>query len=107
MQFISNVKTVRMDIVKDLKDFNNQSLATQAKKGEQFFNMVPGFKKAFILMGIDMVELSIENDASRNKKGSYDELCLEQSKSKLLKQIDDEKRANLFMSRLKKQIEKH
>ena len=33
-QIVSNVKTVRIDTVHDLKEFNNQSLATQAKKGE-------------------------------------------------------------------------
>ena len=31
---------------------------------------------------------------------------LEESKSKLLKEIDDEKRANLLMSRMKKQMNK-
>ena len=33
MQIISNDQTVRSDIVHDSKEFNNQSLATQAKKG--------------------------------------------------------------------------
>ena len=36
------------------------------------------------------------------KIGSYDEKRLEESKTRLLKQIDDEKTANLFMCRLKK-----
>ena len=58
-------------------------------------------------MGDDVVELSTENDASKNKIGSYDEKWLEESKNKMLKQIDDEKRANLFMSRMKTQMEKH
>ena len=35
MQPISNDKTVRSETVHDLKDFNSQSLSTQAKKGEQ------------------------------------------------------------------------
>ena len=63
MQIISNVKTVRNDTVQDLKEFNSQSLATQAKKGEQLVKMMPAFKKAFILLGDDIVELSTENDA--------------------------------------------
>ena len=33
-QKIANVKTVRNDTVQDLKEFNNQPLATQAKKRE-------------------------------------------------------------------------
>ena len=43
----------------------------------------------------------------KSKIGSYDEKWLEESKNKMLKQIDDEKRANLIMSRIKKQMEKH
>ena len=32
MQIISNDKTVRNDTIQDLKDFNQHSLTTQAKK---------------------------------------------------------------------------
>ena len=32
MQIISTDKTFRNDTIQDLKDFNNQSLTTQAKK---------------------------------------------------------------------------
>ena len=49
-------------------------------------------------MGDDIVELSTRNNASKNKIGSYDEKWLQESKDKLLKQIDDGKRANLIMS---------
>ena len=35
MQIISNDKTVRNDTIQDLKEFNQQSLTTQAKKGEE------------------------------------------------------------------------
>ena len=104
MQLSSNDKTVRNDTIQDLKDFNQQSLTTQAKKGEQLVSMMPAIKKAFNLMGDDIIELSTENDALKNKIGSYDERWLEESKAKLLKEIDDEKRANIIMSRMKKQM---
>ena len=107
MQIISNDKTVRNDTVNDLKEFNNQSLATQAKKGEQLVSMMPAIKKAFNLLGDDIIDLSSKNDALKSKIGNYDEKWLEESKNKLLEQIDDEKRANLIMSRMKKQMEKH
>ena len=106
MQLSSNDKTVRNDTIQDLKEFNSQSLTTQAKKGEQLVSMMPAIKKAFNLMGDDIVELSTENDALKNKIGSYDERWLEESKLKLLKEIDDEKRANIIMSRMKKQMNK-
>ena len=57
-------------------------------------------------MGDDIVDLTTENEILKNKNGSYDEKWLEESKAKLLKQIDDDKRANLIMSRMKKQMEK-
>ena len=92
--------------LQDLKEFKSQNLTTQAKKVEQLVSMMPAIKKVFYLLGDDIVELSTENDALKNKIGSYDEKWLEESKAKLLKQIDDEKRANLNMSRMKKQMNK-
>ena len=106
MQIISNDKTVRNDTVQDLKEFNSQSLSTQAKKGEQLVSMMPTIKKTFNFLRDDIVELSTENDALKNEIGSYDEKWLEESKLKLLKQIDDEKMANLNISRTNKQKNK-
>ena len=63
IQIISNDKAVRKDTVQDLKEFNKQSLITQFKKGEQLISMMPANKKAFDLMGDDIVDLSTENDA--------------------------------------------
>ena len=65
---------------------------------------MPAIKKAFNLLADDIVELSTKNAALKNKIGSYDETWLEESKNKMLKQIDDEKRSNLIMSRMKKQM---
>ena len=106
MQLISSDQTVRNDTIQDSKDFNQQSLSTRAKKGEQLVNMMPAIKEAFNLMGNDIVELSTENDTLKNQIGNYDEKWLEESKAKLLKNIDDEKRANIIMSRMKKQMDK-
>ena len=63
MQFISNDKTVRNDTLQDLKDFNRQSLTTQAKKDEQLFSMMPAIIKAFNLIGHDIVKLSVEDES--------------------------------------------
>ena len=67
---------------------------------------MPAIRKAFDLMGDDIVEFSAKNENWKNQIGDYDEKCLEESKSNLLKQIDDEKRAKLIMSRMKKQTNK-
>ena len=106
MQISSNDNSVRNDTIQDLKEFNQQSLTTQAKKGEQLVSMMPAIKKAFNLMGDGIVDLTVENDALKNQIGEYDQKWLEESKAKLLKDINDEKRANLIMSRMKKQMNK-
>ena len=106
VQLISTDQTVRDNTLQDLKDFNQQSLSTQAKKGEQLTSMLPAIKKAFNLLGDDIIELSTENDVLKNQIGEYDQKWLEESKAKLLKDINDEKRANLIMSRMKKQMNK-
>ena len=106
MQIISNDKTIRNDTIQDLKEFNSQSLSTQDREGEQLVSRMPAIKKAFNLMGDDIVEISTKKDALKHKIGSYDEKWLEKSKNKMLKQIDDEKIANLIISRMKKQMNK-
>ena len=67
---------------------------------------MPAIKKAFDLMGEDIVELNTENEPLKNKTGPYDEQWSEESKAKLLKQIDNGKTANLILSSLQKQMKK-
>ena len=107
MQLSSNDKTVRNDTIQDLREFNQQSLTTQAKKGEQLTAMMPAIKKAFNVLGDDIIELSTENDVLKNQIGEYDEKWLQESKTKLLKDIDDKKRVDLLMFRMKKQMNKN
>ena len=85
MQIVSNDQKVRSDTVHDEKEFNNQSLATQARKGEELVSMMPATKKAFNLMGDDIVQLQTENESLKNKIESCDEKWLEESKARLLK----------------------
>ena len=106
MQTIFNDEIVRSKTVKILNVFGTQLLATQARKGEHLVSTMPAFKKTFDLMGVEIVDLSTENELLKTKKGHYDDKCLEESKAKLLKQIDDEKRAILFLSRMETETKK-
>ena len=78
MQIFSTDKTVRNDTIQDLKEFNSQSLTTQAKKGEHLVSLMPAIKKAFNLMGDDIVELGVENKSLKSQIGEYDEQWLEE-----------------------------
>ena len=68
----STNRKVRNNTIQDLNDFNQQSLSTRAKKGEQLVSMMPAIKEAFTLLGNDIVDLSTENDALQEKIGDYD-----------------------------------
>ena len=57
-------------------------------------------------MGDGIIDLSAENETLKNQIGEYDENWLAKSKAKLLKQMDDDKRANLIISRMQKQMKK-
>ena len=57
-------------------------------------------------MGDDIVELGVENESLKSQIGEYDEKWLQESEVKLLEEIDNEKRANLIMFRMKKQMNK-
>ena len=94
MQIISNDKTLRYDTTQDLKEFIIQYLTTQAIKGEQLVSMMPAINKAFNFVGDDIVEISVENESLKSQIGKYYGKWLQESKAKLLKEIDDEKRAN-------------
>ena len=72
MRIISSDKTVRSDTVQDLKEFNSQSLTTQAKKGEQLVSLMAAIGKAFNLMGDDIIEIHTKNEALKNQIGDYD-----------------------------------
>ena len=92
MQSVSSDKTVRSDTIQDFKEFNSQSLTTQAKKEEQLVSLMPAIKKVFNSLGDVIVEFSTRNETLKNKLGSYDENWLQEFKAKLLKQIDDDKK---------------
>ena len=45
---VSNDKTARGNNVQDIKDFNSESLATQAKEREQLVSKMPSIEKHLI-----------------------------------------------------------
>ena len=53
--------------------------------------MMPAIKKAFNVLGDDIIELSTENDVLKNQIGDYNQKWLDESKAKLLKDINGEK----------------
>ena len=78
MQMISNDKTVRNDKIQDFKDFKQQSLTTQAKKGEKLVSMMRAIEKACKLMWDHIVDIGVENESLKNQIDDYDEKWLQE-----------------------------
>ena len=57
VQKVSSDKTVRSETVQDTKDFNVQSLTSQARKREQLVSLMLAIKKVFNLMGLDFFKI--------------------------------------------------
>ena len=64
---------MRNDFVQDSEEYNSQSLARQAKKGEHSISMMLAIKKDFDQMGDDIVEISTKKESLKYKIESYDE----------------------------------
>ena len=79
MEIFSNYQTIRCETVQDLKGFNSQSLSTQVQKRGQLVSMMPATEKAFNLLSDNIIDLSTEYDALKNRIGSYDQQWLEES----------------------------
>ena len=60
-------RAVREESKTCLKEFKEQSLQSQAKKGEQLTVMMPAIKKLFVMMRDDSYELEVENTVLRDK----------------------------------------
>ena len=100
MQNISNDKNRRSNTLHDLTDFNSKSLATQAEKGEELVHLILVIKKVFDIMVDDIVELSTENQSSKNEVGSHDKKAFEETKARLSEQFDDDQRGKKYTSRM-------
>ena len=67
LQIISNDQTVRSNSVKDIKDFNSQTPATQTKNGEKLVSKMPAIKKALDLVADDKADLSSKKYSFKKK----------------------------------------
>ena len=59
--------------------------------------MMPAVEKAFDLMGDDRLGLPTKKESLKTEKGSHDKKWLEESKAKLLKCIEEVKRAKYIV----------
>jgi regulator of replication initiation timing len=104
IQLVSSDDEVRKETIEAVSEFKNQSLTTQAKKGEQLQAMMPAIKKSFGMMVNEICELSAENSVLKDKIGDYDVKWLNASTKKLLIDTTEEAKKQQFLERMRRQL---
>ena len=103
IDIVKGDKIIREETKQALKEYNAQSLQSQAMKGEQLTCMMPAIKRAFELVRDDNYDLVVENNVLRGKIGDVNEEWLESSKKKLLENTGNDEKNKVFLERMKKQ----
>jgi hypothetical protein len=103
IDIVKGDKVIREETKQVLKEYNEQSLQSQAKKGAQLTAMMPAIKRAFELVRDDNYELVVENNVLRDKIGDVNEEWLETSKKKLLENTGNDEKNKVFLERIKRQ----
>ena len=88
IQPISNDETLRSNAILDLKVFNFQSVALQAKKEEQVVSAMLSFGKTSDRMGDNVAERATENETLKYRLLPQEEI--ETIKSKPLNRVERE-----------------
>lgn len=73
IDFIKNQQTTKEEIVKALQAYKSTNLATQAEIGAKLTAQVKVYEEAVTIMGENIYDLNVENDALRNLIGNVNE----------------------------------
>ena len=95
-------KDTKVKIREELVELNKQTIATQAKKAEKLIANQLVYVEAIEMMGDDIFDLGIENEALRGKLGEVDEKWLSESKNRIKLSYDDAKRNKFILERMRR-----
>lgn len=106
LEYVKGQKDTRLKIREELVELNKQTVATQAKKAEELIANQVVYVEAIKMMGDDIFDLGIENEALRDKLGDVDEKWLGESKNRIKLSYDDARKNKFILERMKRQTQK-
>ncbi len=92
--------------IKELVELNKQTINTQAKKAEELIANQVFYVEAIKMMGDDIFDLGIENEALRRKLGEVDEKWLSKSKNRIKVSYNDARKNKFILERMERQTQK-
>ena len=114
IEIIQKDSKIRDDISNIVDKYNNQSLATRSKLGQNALIQSSIYKETINIMGdtINDMDIEIEQKANKilfleNKIGVTDDKIIEEMKKLDLDKISNKEKNNRIMNRLNKTLNKH
>ena len=114
IEIIQKDTKIQNDISNIVDKYNNQSLATRSKLGQNALIQSNIFKEAINIMGdtINDMDVEIEQKENKilfleNKIGVTDDKVIEEMNRLYLNKISDKEKNNRIMNRLNKTLNKH
>ncbi len=106
LEYVKSQKDTKLKIREELVDLSKQTIATQAKKAEELISNQEVYVEAIKMMGEDIFDLGVENEALRGKLGEVDEKWLSESKTRIKLSYDDARKNWFILERMKRQTQK-
>ena len=106
LEYVKSQKDTKLKIREELVELNKQNVATQAKKAEELTANLVVYNEAIIMMGDEIFDLGVENEALRDKIGEVDEKWLGESKNRIKLSYDDARKNKFILERMKRQTQK-
>ena len=106
LDYVKVQKNTKQKIREELVELNKQNVATQAKKAEELTTNLVVYNEAIKMMGDEIFDLGVENEALRDKIGEVDEKWLSESKNRIKLSYNDEKKNKFILERMKRQTQK-
>jgi hypothetical protein len=106
LDFVKGQTETRNKIRRELTELSNQNIVTQAKKAEELIANQVVYVEAIKIMGDDIFDLGVENQALRDKIGDIDVKWLNESKNRIKVTYDTTQKNLFILDRMKKQVQK-
>ena len=91
LDYVKGQKNTKQKI-KELVELNKQNVATQARKAEELTANLVVYNETIKMMGEEIFDLGVENEALRDKIGEVDEKWLSESKNRIKLSYNDAKK---------------
>ncbi len=106
LEYVKGQKNTKQKIREELVELNKQNVVTQAKKAEELTANLVVYNEAIKMMGDEIFDLGVENEALRDKIGEVDEKWLSESKNRIKLSYNDAKKNKFILERMRRQTQK-